>query len=126
MCAHILVIDDDPTSLELSVHVLEAAGHTIVTARDGEDGLRAARSERPHLILSDLLMSDTDGLAVARQAKEDPELRSIPIVAVTAQAMVGDREAVLAAGFDGYITKPIDIGTLAAELEPFLAKIAVD
>ena len=121
MCARILVIEDNLANLQLFAYVLEAAGHTTIAARDGEAGLRAARDERPDLILCDLVMPGMDGREVARRLKQDPELRSIPLVAATAQAMIGDKKAVLAAGFDGYIAKPIDVASLVIQLERFLA-----
>lgn len=81
----------------------------ISQAQSGEEGLRLAREAPPALILMDLRLPGIDGYAALRQLKEDPRTAHIPIVALTAQAMRGDKEAVLAAGFDGYISKPIDI-----------------
>jgi CheY-like chemotaxis protein len=106
--ARILVIEDNPDSLELIVYLLTAFGHALIQASSGAAGLEAARRERPDLVLCDLQLPDLDGYDIARRLKEDPALRAIPLVAVTAYAMVGDRERVLAAGFDGYFTKPIE------------------
>jgi len=120
MSARILVIEDTPANLDLMAYLLGAFGHTVRTATDGREGLAAIRSEPPDIVVCDIHMPGTDGYAVARQLKADPVLRPIPLVAVTALAMVGDREKVLAAGFDGYITKPITPETFVAQLETYL------
>src|SRR5437899_70608 len=101
-------------------YLLNAYGHTVLTAVDGCEGIEASRRERPDLIVCDVQLPDMDGYEVARWLKSEPELRTIPLVAVTALAMVGDRDRVLAAGFDGYIPKPIAPETFVAELEKFL------
>src|SRR5271155_2924663 len=106
MAARILVIEDNSDNLDLMAYLLGAFGHTVVTARDGEEGLEAARREAFDLIVCDVQMPKVDGYGVARQLKADTQLRRIPLVAVTAFAMVGDRDKILAAGFDGYIAKP--------------------
>jgi CheY-like chemotaxis protein len=120
--SRILVIEDNVTNLELVTYLLNAFGHTTLVARDGERGLEEARSSRPDLILCDLAMPKLDGYAVARRLKADPETSDIPLVAVTASAMVGDRDKVFAAGFDGYIRKPIDPETFGGEVEGFLRR----
>src|SRR5579864_295931 len=107
MPARILLIEDDEASLELLKYVLSAFGHTLFEARDGEQGLEAARRELPDLILTDLQMPKMDGYGVVRALRKDPRFQDRPIVAVTAFAMRDDREQVLASGFDGYISKPI-------------------
>jgi CheY-like chemotaxis protein len=122
MGARILVIEDNPTNLELMTYLLRAFGHTPLTAGDGEAGVEAALRERPDLVLCDLAMPRLDGYGVVRRLKADPALRHIPVVAVTASAMVGDRDRVIATGFDGYISKPIDPETFVAEVEGFLAE----
>jgi len=94
----------------------------ISQAQSGEEGLRLAREAPPALILMDLRLPGIDGYAALRQVKEDPRTAHIPIVALTAQAMRGDKEAVLAAGFDGYISKPIDIRTFSQTVARVLAK----
>jgi CheY-like chemotaxis protein len=116
----ILIIEDNPANLELMVYLLKAFAHTPLEARDGRAGLDLARREKPDLILCDLQLPDIDGYEVARQIKRDPDLRAIPIVAVTAYAMVGDRDRVMAAGFDGYLTKPIAPETFVGQVEGFL------
>lgn len=118
--AKILVIEDNADNLELMLYLLEAFGHTPLAAHDGEEGMESAQRERPDLIVCDLQMPKVDGFEVARRLKQHPVLRSIPLVAVTAYAMVGDREKVLAAGFDGYLTKPIEPQTFVPRLEALL------
>ncbi len=120
MGARVLVVEDHPTNLELMSYLLTAFGHTPILARDGEEGLAAAARERPAMILLDVQIPKLDGVEVTRRLKRDPSLREIPVVAVTALAMVGDRERLLAAGFDGYIAKPIDAETFLAQVEAFL------
>jgi len=89
-------------------------------ASDGEEGLEVARREVPDLIICDVQLPQMDGYEVARWLKSHPQFRTIPLVAVTALAMVGDRDKVLAAGFDGYIAKPISPETFVGEVEQFL------
>jgi CheY-like chemotaxis protein len=104
----ILVVEDNAMNLELATELLEAAGYTVVPARNAEEGLRLARSTKPDLILMDLRLPGMDGFAAVRALKLDGGTRSIPTVALTAQAMKGDEEMARAAGFDAYLTKPID------------------
>ena len=120
MSARVLIVEDNPASLELMAYLLTAFGHTVLTAEGGKRGLAAARQERPELIICDIQLPDIDGFEVARRLNADPELCSIPLVAVTALAMVGDRYRVLAAGFDGYVPKPIDPETFVRQMEAFL------
>jgi len=108
----ILIIEDNPLNLELATDILEAAGYTVRQALSAEDGLRAARADPPDLILMDLRLPGVDGYDALRALKEDPGTSHVPTVALTAQAMKGDEAKVRAAGFDGYITKPIDTRTL--------------
>ena len=122
MGSRILVIEDNATNLELMTYLLNAFGHTTVAARDGEEGLEAAATSRADLILCDLSLPRLDGYAVARRLKADPALRGTPLIAVTASAMVGDRDKVIAAGFDGYISKPITPETFVGEVERFLQR----
>jgi two-component system cell cycle response regulator len=118
--ARILIIEDNPANLELMTYLLSAFGHSIRSAEDGQSGLKAARSERPDLILCDVQLPDMDGREVARWLKSDARLRTVPLLAVTALAMVGDRDRLLAAGFDGYLAKPIDPETFVGQIEVFL------
>lgn len=119
--ARILIIEDNPANIELMSFLLGAYGHTPSSAHDGPRGIAAARSERPDLIACDVNLPGMDGFAVLAALKADPALAGVPILAVTALAMAGDREKVLAAGFDGYISKPIEPESFVAELEAFLA-----
>jgi two-component system cell cycle response regulator len=118
--ARILLIEDNPDNLELMSYLLEAYGHAVSMAEDGESGIEAARRERPDLIACDIHLPGVDGYEVARTLKALPELGGVPVVAVTALAMVGDREKILGAGFDGYITKPIEPSLVVTELDAFL------
>ena len=118
--ARILVIEDNDTNLELMTYLLKAFGHTVIAAGDGEEGLEAVRREMPDLIICDVHLPKLNGYEVARRLKAHPGLHRIPLVAVTALAMVGDREKVLAGGFDGYIAKPIDPKAFVGQVEAFL------
>ena len=118
--ARILIIEDNPANIELMSFLLSAYGHAPLSAADGPRGVAAARSERPDLIACDVNLPGMDGVAVLAELKGDPALAGVPILAVTALAMTGDREKVLAAGFDGYISKPIEPESFVAELEAFL------
>ena len=106
--------------MELMVYLLRAFGYTPLAAYDGEEGVRMARSELPDLIICDVHLPKLDGYGVVAELKKDPQLRKIPALAVTALAMVGDRERLLEAGFNGYIGKPIEPDLFVAELESFL------
>jgi two-component system, cell cycle response regulator len=118
--ARILIIEDNPANLELMTCLFSAFGHTVLAAEDGHRGLEAARREHPDLIICDVQLPDIDGFEVARWLKNDPDLRTTPLVAVTALAMVGDRDRVLAAGFDGYLAKPINPETFVRQMEVYL------
>jgi CheY-like chemotaxis protein len=116
----ILIIEDDPTHLELMTYLLSAYGHIVRAAESGNRALDALHCERPDLILCDVQLPDIDGFGIARWLKGHPEFRSIPLVAVTALAMAGDRDRLMAAGFDGYLAKPIDPETFVQQMELFL------
>jgi len=120
LSARILIIEDNATNMELMVYLLRAFGYTPLAAYDGEEGVRMARSELPDLIICDVHLPKLDGYGVVAELKKDPLLRKIPALAVTALAMVGDRERLLEAGFNGYIGKPIEPDLFVAELESFL------
>src|ERR1051325_3266248 len=92
--ARILVIEDKPANLELMTYLLNAFGHSVLAAGNGLDGVQLASRERPELIICDIQLPDIDGFEVARRLRGDPELASIPLVAVTALAMVGDRHRI--------------------------------
>jgi two-component system cell cycle response regulator len=120
VATRILVIEDNPANMELVRYVLEAFGYAVIEAIDGETGLELARAEPPHLVICDLELPGIDGIEVARQLKAHPALARVPLVAVTAFAMVGDRERLLAAGFDGYISKPLDPQTFVPQIAAFI------
>jgi two-component system, cell cycle response regulator len=120
MPARILIIEDNQTNLDLMTFLLKSFGHMSLVAHDGVAGLEVARREELDLIICDVQMPTLDGYEVARQLKNDLKLRQVPLVAVTALAMVGDRDKVLAAGFDGYIAKPIAPRTFVQQVENFL------
>jgi two-component system cell cycle response regulator DivK len=106
--SRILIVEDNALNLELATEVLRAHGHDVLQARTAEEGLRLARSERPDLILLDVRLPGMDGLTAVRVLKEDARTSAIPTVAMTAQAMTGDEAEARLAGFDAYVTKPID------------------
>ena len=120
MSARILVIEDNPANMELMVYLLTAFGYTPLTAVDGVSGVQSARETNPDLIICDIHLPRLDGYGVVAELKKDAQLCHIPVLAVTALAMVGDRERLLAAGFDGYIGKPIEPDTFVTELELFM------
>ena len=119
MAATILVIEDNPDNIRLVDYVLRAHGYEPLLATGGADGLRIAAEAKPELILLDIRMPHMDGYEVAARLKQ-MSLDGMKIVAVTASAMVGDRERIAAAGFDGYIQKPIEPETFIADVERFL------
>lgn len=103
----ILYIEDNPQNMRLVRKILKHAGHEVLEAENGTDGLAITEKEHPDLILMDINLPDVDGLDVTAQIKAREDLKDILIVALTANAMVGDREKALEAGCDGYIPKPI-------------------
>ena len=99
---------------------LERIGFEVIVAQDGKEGIAAAARERPDLILMDLSLPVIDGWEAARQLKGSPETATIPIIALSAHAMTGDRERALAAGCDDYDTKPVDLASLMAKIAALL------
>lgn len=124
MPAKILVIEDNAANLALVEYLCQAAGHRTLSATDGAGGVRSAREALPDLILCDLQMPVLDGYEVLQQLRADPATRPIPIVAVTAFSGARDRTRVMSAGFDGYLSKPIDPETFVAEIESYLRQAA--
>ena len=120
----VLLIEDNDVNRELVEDLLGVAGYAVVAYPSGEEGMAWLAGNRPDLILMDINLPGQDGLALARQIKSRPETARIPVVALTAYAMNGDRERILAAGCDGYISKPIDVPHFPAEVTRFLAAIA--
>jgi len=101
MSARILIVEDNTDNLKLMSYLLKASGYQLFTAMDGEEALETVTRERPDLVVCDVQIPKIDGYGVAQRLKNHPALRSIPLVAVTALAMVGDRDKMLSAGFDG-------------------------
>jgi len=116
----VLIIEDNPTNLQLMVYLLTSLGHRALEAHEGAEGIEIAQREKPDLILLDIHMPRMDGYEVARQLRAHPHCSQIPLVAVTALAMVGDRERILAAGFDGYIPKPLDPERFPGQVNAYL------
>lgn len=112
--------------MELMVYLLRAFGHEPLLASDGEAGIKLAQQQLPGLIVCDVHLPKLDGYGVLALLKKDPALAAIPVIAVTALAMVGDREKLLASGFDGYIEKPIEPEIFVGQIEAFLRKEAAD
>jgi len=116
----ILIAEDNPVNRELLRELLEVRGHTVVEACDGEEALRIIEQTQPDLVLLDIGMPLLDGFGVIRKIRENPRFASMPVVAVTAYAMRGDREKILSSNFDGYLSKPVDARSLAQELDRVL------
>ncbi|MGI4847451.1 MAG: response regulator [Janthinobacterium lividum] len=114
----ILVVEDNPASRKLAVLVLKNAGYAVLQADEGEQAVRIVRDAMPDLILMDVQMAGMDGLTAAGILKADPATAQIPIIALTAFAMRGDEQKILAAGCDAYITKPY-------HYPDFLARVAL-
>jgi len=116
----ILIVEDKATSRELLRTVLEQQGYAVDEASDGEEALRKIREQPPDLVLLDLQIPTRNGYDVVREVRQDPRLQAVPVVAVTASAMQGDREKVLAAGFTAYIAKPVSLVQLRHEINQLL------
>jgi CheY-like chemotaxis protein len=117
----ILIVDDNAANLKLARVVLEDAGYAVTTAVDAAAAMAVLEQAPPQLILMDIQLPDLDGLELTRRLKADPRFAGIAIVAFTAYAMKGDRAKALAAGCDGYITKPIDVDELPRTVAQHLA-----
>lgn len=118
----ILYIEDNSDNRMLVRRVLEAEGYRVVEAEDGIEGIDLLSSTTPDLVLMDINLPELDGYEVTRRLKQVPSMAKIPVIAMTANVMRGDREKTLAAGCDGYISKPIDIDTLPDQIAKFLRK----
>ncbi|HBI43315.1 MAG TPA: two-component system response regulator [Planctomycetales bacterium] len=120
--AKILLVEDNEANRDgLSRH-LKRRGYEVVMAVDGQQGIAMARSELPQLILMDMSLPVLDGWEATRQLKADPQTRSIPVIALTAHAMAGDREKAIEAGCDDYDTKPVEFPRLLAKIQALLAR----
>ena len=116
----VLVVEDNRDNMTLIVDVLQSLDYDVIQAEDGEEAVELAETERPDLILMDLSLPKMDGWEASRTIKSKTELNQIPIIALTAHAMVGDRERALEAGCDDYMTKPINMKGLANKLAKYL------
>jgi CheY-like chemotaxis protein len=119
---NVLVAEDNPVNRELLRELLEARGYIVTEAPDGQETLRMIEQAHPDILLMDIGMPILDGFAVMRKIRENPSLAKLRVLAVTAYAMQGDRESILNAGFDGYLSKPINARDLANEFERLLGK----
>lgn len=120
MSGRILLVEDNPLNLKLIRDVLEFQGYDVATAASGEEGVAAATSAPPDLVLMDLQLPGIDGREALQRIRADPRCRDLPVVAVTAFAMKDDERRAAAAGFAGYIAKPISIRALPEQLARFL------
>jgi len=119
--ARVLVVEDNDMNMQLVEYLLEEAGYQIVKAASGEEALSIARTGDPvDLILMDIHLPGIDGLSVVREMKTDAVTSAIPILALTAHAMRGDKDRFLEAGCDGYISKPIDVKTFLSSIRQYL------
>lgn len=119
--ARVLVVEDNDMNMQLVEYLLEEGGYQIVKAASGEEALSIARSgEAVDLILMDIHLPDMDGISVVREMKSDARTSAIPILALTAHAMRGDKDRFLEAGCDGYISKPIDVKTFLSSIRQYL------
>lgn len=116
----ILLAEDNQESYEMLSEYLEAWGYHIIRAQDGKEALQITREQRPDIILMDIQMPEMDGLEATRILKKDEELRHIPIIALTALAMQGDRKRCLDAGVDAYVSKPVSLRKVTGLIETLL------
>ena len=117
----ILVAEDNLPNRELIREILETCGHQVIEACDGQQALDKLAGDLPDLVLLDIQMPVLDGYAVLRQLRQNPRLADLKVLALTAYAMQGDREKALEAGFDGYLTKPINTAALNEGIRQFLS-----
>ena len=120
MAVKILLVEDNEMNRDMLSRRLQRRGYEVVTAVDGESGLALTRSDAPALVLMDMSLPGIDGWEATRQIKADPATRAIPVIALTAHAMAGDREQALAAGCDDFDIKPIDLDRLLGKIEALL------
>jgi two-component system cell cycle response regulator DivK len=117
----VLIVEDNELNMKLFNDLLEAHGYYTLQTKDGVEALRMARAHRPDLILMDIQLPEVSGLEVTKWLKEDDELRSIPIIAVTAFAMKGDEQKIRDGGCEAYIAKPISVASFMSTVERFLS-----
>lgn len=119
----VLIIDDEPDSLDVASTLLEMVEINVLTADNGKDGLAQAKAHQPRFIISDLSMAGMSGWEMLKHLKDDPAIQNIPVIALTAHAMPGDRERVVEAGFHNYLTKPLRPETFVGDLLKLLVDI---
>jgi two-component system, cell cycle response regulator DivK len=122
MAVKVLVVEDNAQNLYLATYLLENAGYSVVSAVDGIKGVALAKDSLPDIVLMDILLPGVDGYEATRRLKSDPTTLRIPVVALTAYSMEGDEQAAIAAGCDGYISKPIDPSDFVTKVTGFLAR----
>jgi two-component system, cell cycle response regulator DivK len=115
----VLVVEDNDKNMKLIRDVLQATGYDTVEASTGDDAVKLAVSQAPALVLMDVQLPGIDGVEALARLRDDERTASIPVLALTAQAMHGDRERFLAAGFDGYLSKPVDVAELLRTVEEY-------
>ena len=118
----VLIVEDNEKNLKLARDLLQVKGFRTLEAPDASAGIAMAAARHPALVLMDIQLPDMDGWEALTRLRADPRTADIPVVAVTAFAMEGDRERFLSAGFDGYITKPIDVRSFPGEIDGYCAK----
>ena len=120
----ILYVEDNDDNVYMLKNRLTRAGFTVIIAADGAQGIAMATSEQPDLILMDLTLPDMDGWEATRRIKADPATKHIPVVALTAHAMTGDKEKALAAGCDDFDTKPVEMSRLLSKIQTLVKRTA--
>lgn len=119
----VLVVDDEPDSLIVATHILKFYGADVITATNGREGFELASQALPRFIISDISMPEVDGWELIKLLYKSPKTREIPVIALTAHAMTGDREKAISAGFYNYLTKPLNAQTFIHELLNLLVNI---
>jgi CheY-like chemotaxis protein len=122
--ARLLLVEDTPEIWDFLSRRLQRRGHEVQLAHDGQQGLEAARAGRPEVVLLDMNLPVMDGWTVARTLKDDPATQGIPIIALTAHALAGDRDKAIAAGCDDYHPKPVDFSKLLTQIDAALGQAA--
>ena len=118
----VLIVEDNELNMKLFRDLIEASGYETIQTRNGTEALDLARAHRPDLILMDIQLPEVSGLEVTKWLKEDDELRSIPVIAVTAFAMKGDEERIRQGGCEAYISKPISVGNFLETVQRFVGE----
>ena len=120
MSARILVVEDNPMNMKVVLMTLKRHGYTLLEAIDGEEALEVATREKPDLVLMDIQLPKMDGLEVTRKLRQMPDFKQTPIIALSSYAMKGDREKGIEAGFDDYLSKPVNTRELPKVIEDML------